>query len=238
MANNMDQRKLSCERVWIRKVVGRMFPWPSKNNCPIRHKNPSSIWCVGRYCVGICPKKEKVICKTCQPILILHSSIVLLFLFYHKVFLKGIIIHELQFLNVILLLFILSPSLFIIQAKKMNPKAIYFPIIIAIFGVLASTHPPLTYFNGILDRYSTALSFYIVNRHHYHHHDTDDDKAKQSLCDKFTPNFPTIDPSNTSILCVDHNGCCNFTTVQAAVDSIGNFSAKRSLIWITNGIYL
>lgn len=126
----------------------------------------------------------------------------------------------------------------------MNPKAIYFPIFIAIFAVLASTHfmnPPRTYFNCILDRCSTALSLCTVNRHHHHHHhrhDTDDDKAKQSACDKFTPNFPTIDPSNTSILCVDRNGCCNFTTVQAAVDSVGNFSAKRSLIWINNGIYL
>ncbi|XP_055823844.1 probable pectinesterase 8 [Solanum dulcamara] len=124
----------------------------------------------------------------------------------------------------------------------MNPKAIYFPIFIAIFAVLASTHfmnLPRTYFNSILDRCSTALSLCPVNRHHHHHHrhDTDDDKAKQSACDKFTPNFPTIDPSNTSILCVDRNGCCNFTTVQAAVDSVGNFSAKRSLIWINNGMY-
>lgn len=125
----------------------------------------------------------------------------------------------------------------------MNPKAIYFPILIAIFAVLASTQPPRTYFNCFLDRCSTALSLFTVNRHHHHHHDhhrhdTDDDKTRQSPCDQFAPNFPTIDPSNTSIICVDHNGCCNFTTVQAAVDSVGNFSAKRSLIWISNGIYL
>ncbi|KAK4713879.1 hypothetical protein R3W88_019786 [Solanum pinnatisectum] len=128
----------------------------------------------------------------------------------------------------------------------MNPKAIYFPIFIAIFAVLASTQPPRTYFNCFLDRCSTTLSLCTVNRHYHHHHhhnhhchdtDTDDDKARQSPCDKFTPNFPTIDPNNTSIICVDHNGCCNFTTVQAAVDSVGNFSAKRSLIWISNGIY-
>ncbi|KAJ8543408.1 hypothetical protein K7X08_005931 [Anisodus acutangulus] len=121
----------------------------------------------------------------------------------------------------------------------MNPKAIYFSVLIAIVAVLASTDQPRVYFNCIRDRFSTALSFSVVNcRHHHHHHrHTDDDKAKQSPCDKFTPNFPTIDPSTTSILCVDHNGCCNFTTVQAAVDAVGNFSAKRSLIWINNGIY-
>ncbi|KAM3282860.1 putative pectinesterase 8 [Capsicum chacoense] len=125
----------------------------------------------------------------------------------------------------------------------MNLKAIYFPSFIAIIAVLSSTHilnPPQTYFNCILDRFSTALSFSIVNRHHHHghhRHDTDEDKAKQSLCDKFSPNFPTIDPNTTSILCVDRNGCCNFTTVQAAVDYVGNFSTKRSLIWLNNGIY-
>ncbi|CAN4084248.1 unnamed protein product [Withania somnifera] len=98
---------------------------------------------------------------------------------------------------------------------------------------------PRTYFNCILDSFSTALSFSTLNHHrrHHHHHDIDDDKAKQSTCDKFIPKFPTIDPSTTSILCVDRNGCCNFTTVQAAIDSVGNFSAKRSLIWINNGIY-
>ncbi|CAN4084249.1 unnamed protein product [Withania somnifera] len=124
----------------------------------------------------------------------------------------------------------------------MKSKAIYFPIFIATVAVLASTHfmnSPRTYFNCILDSFSTALSFSTLNHHrrHHHHHDIDDDKAKQSTCDKFIPKFPTIDPSTTSILCVDRNGCCNFTTVQAAIDSVGNFSAKRSLIWINNGIY-
>ncbi|XP_075079586.1 putative pectinesterase 8 [Nicotiana tabacum] len=108
----------------------------------------------------------------------------------------------------------------------MNPKAIIFPLFIAITAAFVSTN--FTYFNCILN---------VNRRHHDHHHHSDGDKAKISICDKFSPNFPTIDTNTTSILCVDHNGCCNFTTVQAAVDAVGNFSAKRSLIWINNGIY-
>ncbi|OIT28063.1 PREDICTED: probable pectinesterase 8 isoform X2 [Nicotiana attenuata] len=117
------------------------------------------------------------------------------------------------------------------------PKSIYFPLSIAIVAILASIS------FKIFDRLTLEeLSSPIISRiihsniqrgHHRHHRD---DK-KQSICDNFSPNFPTIDPTTTSILCVDHNGCCNFTAVQAAVDSVGNFSATRTLIWINSGIY-
>jgi pectin methylesterase-like acyl-CoA thioesterase len=36
---------------------------------------------------------------------------------------------------------------------------------------------------------------------------------------------------------VDKNGCCNFTTVQSAVDAVGNFSQRRNVIWINSGMY-
>ncbi|VFQ60566.1 unnamed protein product [Cuscuta campestris] len=62
-------------------------------------------------------------------------------------------------------------------------------------------------------------------------------KTLTSICDYFSPDFPAFDPSNTSLLCVDPNGCCNFTTVQAAVDSVADSSPKRSLIWINKGLY-
>ncbi|PSR96405.1 Pectinesterase [Actinidia chinensis var. chinensis] len=39
------------------------------------------------------------------------------------------------------------------------------------------------------------------------------------------------------MICVDRNGCCNFTTVQSAVDAVGVLSQKRTIIWINNGIY-
>ena len=40
-----------------------------------------------------------------------------------------------------------------------------------------------------------------------------------SICDGFQPGIPP-DTNTTSYLCVDRNGCCNFTLVQAAVDVI------------------
>ncbi|CAH9089495.1 unnamed protein product [Cuscuta europaea] len=69
--------------------------------------------------------------------------------------------------------------------------------------------------------------------HHPHHKNT----TLTSICDDFSPTFPAIDPNTTSLICVDLNGCCDFTTVQAAVESIGNFSAMRTLVWINKGLY-
>uniref|UniRef100_A0A6I9QKV9 Pectinesterase n=2 Tax=Elaeis guineensis var. tenera TaxID=51953 RepID=A0A6I9QKV9_ELAGV len=70
-----------------------------------------------------------------------------------------------------------------------------------------------------------------------HHHHGNDPKSNSTICSDFPPNFPPPDTNTTSILCVDRNGCCNFTTVQSAVDAVGNFSQKRTIIWINKGIY-
>ncbi|KAF5196515.1 Pectinesterase qrt1 [Thalictrum thalictroides] len=70
-------------------------------------------------------------------------------------------------------------------------------------------------------------------RKHRHHKE----ETKTSICDDFPAGFPPPDTNTTSILCVDRNGCCKFTTVQSAVDAVGNFSLKRNIIWINNGIY-
>ncbi|KAG2653116.1 hypothetical protein PVAP13_1NG430500 [Panicum virgatum] len=45
------------------------------------------------------------------------------------------------------------------------------------------------------------------------------------------PSFPP------AVFCVDANGCCNFTTVQAAVDAVPPNSQNRSIVWINSGIY-
>ncbi|KAG5606329.1 hypothetical protein H5410_027821 [Solanum commersonii] len=105
----------------------------------------------------------------------------------------------------------------------MNGKGMYFPLLIAIVAIFVSTSFMLL----------EHLSFKVDRSHHHH----DDKRKNQTICDNFSPNFPSIDPNTSSIICVDHNGCCNFTTVQAAVDSVANFSAIRSLIWINSGIY-
>ncbi|KAJ4815953.1 Pectinesterase [Rhynchospora pubera] len=74
--------------------------------------------------------------------------------------------------------------------------------------------------------------------HHHHHHHRHRHRHHQniSICYDFAPDLPLADPY-TDVLCVDQNGCCNFTTVQSAVDGIENFSQKRSIIWINSGIY-
>ena len=58
------------------------------------------------------------------------------------------------------------------------------------------------------------------------------------LCDDFPPDFPLPDTPAVSIFCVDPNGCCEFTTVQAAVDAVPSHSSKRNVVWINRGIYL
>ncbi|GFP85750.1 probable pectinesterase 8 [Phtheirospermum japonicum] len=75
--------------------------------------------------------------------------------------------------------------------------------------------------------------------HHGHHHNdhTNKKRATETICDDFPPDFPPPDTNTTSVFCVDSNGCCNFTTVQAAIDAVGVMSLKRTIIWINNGIY-
>ncbi|XP_008809346.1 probable pectinesterase 8 [Phoenix dactylifera] len=79
------------------------------------------------------------------------------------------------------------------------------------------------------------ISFCTQKPDHHHHHKYP--KSNTTICDDFPPGFPPPDTNTTSILCVDRNGCCNFTTVQSAVDAVGNFSQKRTVIWINKGIY-
>lgn len=70
------------------------------------------------------------------------------------------------------------------------------------------------------------------------HHHNKKDKKTTSICDDFPTNMPPPDTNTTSFICVDSNGCCNFTTMQSAIDAIGNLSKKRTVIWINDGIYL
>lgn len=67
-----------------------------------------------------------------------------------------------------------------------------------------------------------------------------DDPCHQDIpqCDDFPPDFPPPDSPAVSVFCVDPNGCCNFKTVQEAVDAVPNFSQKRNVVWINKGIYL
>lgn len=125
---------------------------------------------------------------------------------------------------------------------------------IAIIAILASktlfkTHPeafmrnPFDILRGIKSiSYSVKKSFcghhhHRHHNHHHHRHKSSDTKKKVSICDDFPKNIPPLDTDTTSYLCVDKNGCCNFTTVQSAVDAVGNFSQRRNVIWINSGMY-
>lgn len=127
-------------------------------------------------------------------------------------------------------------------------KSISLTLVIAILAILASKHPntsrpninPLTSINYLFDvvGFTTFSSFNISSLIHRHHHKKHPDKGKiGSICDDFPSDFPPPDTNTTSILCVDGNGCCNFTTVQAAVNAVSNPTQKRTIIWINTGIY-
>ncbi|XP_030513194.2 probable pectinesterase 8 [Rhodamnia argentea] len=78
---------------------------------------------------------------------------------------------------------------------------------------------------------------HVARHHHRHRKHLDDGQRKVSICDDFPPDIPPPETNTALTFCVDRNGCCNFTTVQAAVDAAGNFSQKRTVIWINSGIY-
>ncbi|XP_031102035.1 probable pectinesterase 8 isoform X2 [Ipomoea triloba] len=119
----------------------------------------------------------------------------------------------------------------------MSSKGISFALLFGLVAVLATN--PFIHLSLMPLKLSLVClksrSHHHHHRHHHHHHD--EEQIVKSVCDDFVPNFPTVDPNVTSLICVDRNGCCNFTTVQSAVDSVGNFSAKKSLIWINKGMY-
>lgn len=84
------------------------------------------------------------------------------------------------------------------------------------------------------------LTNYNFGRNHHHHRPNKkhpDNGNADSICDDFPPGIPPPNTNTISYLCVDRNGCCNFTTVQAAVNAVPDFSLKRNIIWINSGIY-
>ncbi|GMI76262.1 hypothetical protein like AT1G05310 [Hibiscus trionum] len=132
----------------------------------------------------------------------------------------------------------------------MSPKSLCFAVLVAIFAVFASRvvinpFPQLQVLDNIADfgitisfSSSFVAKFIPFNFDNLHRHHKHPDKGKPvSVCDDFPPNFPPPETNTTLTLCVDQNGCCNFTKVQAAVDAVPNLSIKRTVIWINSGIY-
>ena len=172
-----------------------------------------------------------MICKTCYQ-------------FFHF---KCIFIYTLHYVNISCLFRLpVSPSM-----QKMNLHSISLSFLIAICAVLASTHIinpnpsiflikylihfSLTFFSS--SPITSTVVAYNIGCHH-HQHNRHHNKSKKVIpCEDFSPDFPQ-DTNTTAYICVDRNGCCNFTTVQAAIDAVPNFSLKRTIIWINTGIYL
>ncbi|KAG6721293.1 hypothetical protein I3842_03G106400 [Carya illinoinensis] len=126
----------------------------------------------------------------------------------------------------------------------------FLTFLIVILAVLTSTHlisPKPSFLKSFvhfsLDFFSSPLTIsvlipYSLGRHHHHQHRKHRNESKvESVCDDFPPDFPPPETNTTLYICVDRNGCCNFTSVQAAVDAAPNSSLKRTIIWINNGVY-
>ena len=132
--------------------------------------------------------------------------------------------------------------------QKMNLHSISLSFLFAIFAVLTSTH--ITDSNPSFLKYlihfslaffssspitATVIAYSSGGHHHQYNRQNNEGKIV-TPCEGFSPDFPK-DTNTTSYLCVDPNGCCNFTSVQAAVDAVPDFSQNRTIIWINTGVY-
>ncbi|XP_020517865.1 probable pectinesterase 8 [Amborella trichopoda] len=127
-----------------------------------------------------------------------------------------------------------------------NMKGAYFILLSALFIAFLSItlikyshiaflgnsyHDPITQIST-----NFLLGIFDIDTYHHHHHQK---PQVQSVCDDFLP--PDFSPSGgengSTIICVDRNGCCNFTTVRSAIDAVGTLQQKRTIIWINKGIY-
>ncbi|GAB2282505.1 Probable pectinesterase 8 [Dionaea muscipula] len=126
----------------------------------------------------------------------------------------------------------------------------YLVLLTTIFSSLASTHlqPLLRAPHSNVSSTENTLTYYDYDDYRYghlhhlyghldHHHDHHPERNIDGLCDDFPPDFPPPDTNTTTVLCVDRNGCCTYTTVQAAVDAAPILSQKRIIIWINSGVY-
>ncbi|XP_075646410.1 putative pectinesterase 8 [Castanea sativa] len=132
--------------------------------------------------------------------------------------------------------------------QKMNLHSTSLSFLFAMFTVLASAH--ITDSNPSFLKYLTHFSLHFFSLspitaiviaynsggHHPQYNRHNNEGKIVTPCEGFSPDFPK-DTNTTSYLCVDPNGCCNFTSVQAAVDAVPDFSQNRTIIWINTGVY-
>ncbi|KAJ1380328.1 Pectinesterase, catalytic [Sesbania bispinosa] len=132
----------------------------------------------------------------------------------------------------------------------MSPQNNFLSLLVPLAAIFASLYlinpnpqflQNFTYFTlTTLSPPSMYLSLPLTYNHHHRPHKKHPDSgnnASSNICDDFPPGIPPPNTNTTSYLCVDRKGCCNFTTVQAAVNAVPDFSLKRTIIWINSGIY-
>ncbi|EEF41349.1 probable pectinesterase 8 [Ricinus communis] len=130
----------------------------------------------------------------------------------------------------------------------MSLRSISLTLLVAFFAVFASTaiinQNPAAFLKEVVFELSHTIfsspiiaTIFSCNIEHHHHKKHPDKGKLVNICDDFPIDIPPPDTNTTSTFCVDPNGCCNFTTVQSAVDAVANFSQKRTIIWINSGIY-
>lgn len=117
--------------------------------------------------------------------------------------------------------------------KSNNLLSLLVPIA-AIFASLYLINPNPQFFTTL-----SPSSIYFGRDHHHHrpHRKHPDTRNDESICDDFPPGIPPPNTNTTSYLCVDRKGCCNFTTIQQAVNAVPDFTLKRTIIWINSGFY-
>lgn len=184
-------------------------------------------------------RNDRVICKTCYQ-------------FFHFMCIQYLCIY-IYYISSIINIPSSLPRTRKLLIMKLHLTSLSF--LVAIFAVLAYTqfiNPNPNFFKYVINNHFTDLTFFSSpvisillpysmggHRRHHHHQHKHPNKGRTGsfCCDDFPPDFPP-ETNTTSYICVDQNGCCNFTTVQAAVDAVPNISMKRTIIWINSGIYL
>lgn len=122
------------------------------------------------------------------------------------------------------------------KEKKMNLLSIVLAILVAILSSTFLINPNTLLTTFLPPNIVTKFIPYNIDRGH-RHRKRPDHRKKVSICDDFPKDFAPPDTNTTSYFCVDRNGCCNFTSVQSAVDAVPNLSLKRNIVLINSGIY-
>ncbi|QCD97495.1 probable pectinesterase 8 [Vigna unguiculata] len=130
----------------------------------------------------------------------------------------------------------------------MGPQSNLLSLLVALAALFSSLYlinpipkffinPIPQYLINVLSPSSAYFAKPLTGNFQRHHKKHPDSGNTESICDDFPPGIPPPNTNTTSYLCVDRKGCCNFTTVQAAVNAVPDFSVKRTILWINSGMY-